>query len=135
MGFLTTRALGVAATVLVAAGFGSRSTAIEFFEGNLEIHGFYEAQVRTIARDYRASDGFDLTQWYNILNIETEADFAPESFPRRMLSEIVPGSCPGGSMTVAAPATGPAARSSPATSVASRTSAARSSPSLSGWGP
>ena len=80
MGFPTTRALVVAATVLVAAGFGSRSTAIEFFEGNLEIHGFYETQIRTIARDYRASDGFDLTQWYHILNIETEADFAPDGF-------------------------------------------------------
>ena len=78
MGFLTTRALGVAATVLVVTGLAGRSTAIEFFEGNLEIHGFYEAQVRTIARDYRASDGFDLTQWYHILNIEAEADFAPD---------------------------------------------------------
>jgi hypothetical protein len=80
MGFLTTRALGVAATVLVVVGLAGRSTAIEFFEGNLEIHGFYEAQFRTIARDYSTSDGFDLTQWYNILNIETEADFAPNGF-------------------------------------------------------
>ncbi len=62
------------------AGLGTGSAAIEFFEGRLEIHGFYEAQVRAIARDYSLSDGLDLTQWYNILNIEAEADFAPDGF-------------------------------------------------------
>jgi hypothetical protein len=80
MGILTTRALALAAAVVVMAGLGTRSEAIEFFEGNLEIHGAYETQIRTIARDFRTSDGFDLTQWYNILNIEAEADFAPDGF-------------------------------------------------------
>jgi hypothetical protein len=72
------RVLVVTATAAVVAGFGTRLEAIEFFEGNLEIHGAYETQIRTIARDFEPTDGFDLTQWYHILNIEAEADFAPD---------------------------------------------------------
>jgi hypothetical protein len=80
MGILTIRALVVTAAVAVMAGLGTGSAAIEFFERRLEIHGFYEAQVRAVARDYSLSDGLDLTQWYNVLNIEAEADFAPDGF-------------------------------------------------------
>ncbi len=65
-------------TAAVVAGFGTRLEAMEFFEGNLEIHGAYETQIRTIARDFEPADCLDLTQWYHILNIEAEADFAPD---------------------------------------------------------
>jgi hypothetical protein len=44
----------------------------------VELHGYYELQLRGIARDLDMSDDFDLTQWYNILNLEAEIDFAPE---------------------------------------------------------
>jgi hypothetical protein len=71
-------ALVLTATAAIVAGFGTRLEAIEFFEGNLEIHGAYETQVRAIARDFEPADGIDLTQWYHILNIEAEADFAPD---------------------------------------------------------
>jgi len=80
MGIPAIRALALTAAVAITAGLGDRSEAIEFFDGQLAIHGFYEAQVRAIAKDYSPSDGLDLTQWYNILNIEAEADFAPEGF-------------------------------------------------------
>jgi hypothetical protein len=52
--------------------------AFEFFDGRLGVHGFYEAQVRGISRDF--DDDFDLTQWYNVLNLEIEADVAPDGF-------------------------------------------------------
>jgi hypothetical protein len=80
MGILATRALVVAAAVAGMAAFATRSAAIEFFDERLEIHGFYETQVRAIARDFSPSDGVDLTQWYHILNIEAEADLAPGGF-------------------------------------------------------
>jgi hypothetical protein len=57
-----------------------RGTAFEFFDGRLQIHGFYEAQVRAIARDFEASDDWDLTQWYNVLNIEIEGEIAPDGW-------------------------------------------------------
>jgi hypothetical protein len=44
---------------------------------DVELHGYYELQLRSIARDYRLSDNLDLTQWYNVLNLEAEFDFAP----------------------------------------------------------
>ena len=43
MGIPMHRALVVTAAVAVMAGLGTGSEAIEFFEGRLEIHGFYES--------------------------------------------------------------------------------------------
>ena len=54
------------------------ATAFEFFDGRLQIHGFYEGQVRGISRNY--SEELDLTQWQNILNLEIEHDFAPNGW-------------------------------------------------------
>jgi hypothetical protein len=70
--------LGIAAAALAAALPAPPAAALEFFEGRLQVHGFYEAQVRSIVRDYDFSDDWDLTQWYNVLNLEFEADLAPE---------------------------------------------------------
>jgi len=68
----------LAATAVLMAGPVTRSGALEYFDGKLEIHGAYEMQLRTIARDFEVGDGLDLTQWYHVLNIEAEADFAPD---------------------------------------------------------
>ncbi len=78
MGILTVRSLALVSAVALVAGLGSRSGAIEFFDGRVQIHGYFEVQLRTIAKNFDPDDNFDLTQWYNILNIETELDFAPE---------------------------------------------------------
>jgi hypothetical protein len=56
------------------------SEAFEFFDGRLSVHGYYEAQLRGIARDMDASDDWDLTQWYNVLNVEIEWDIAPDGW-------------------------------------------------------
>jgi hypothetical protein len=42
------------------------------------VHGFYEGQVRGISRDF--DEELDLTQWDNVLNLELEADFAPDGW-------------------------------------------------------
>ncbi|MCP5067919.1 MAG: hypothetical protein GY946_15265, partial [bacterium] len=56
------------------------ATAIQFWDGKLEIHGFYEQQIRSIWDDFSGADDWDLTQWYHVLNLEIEADIAPAGF-------------------------------------------------------
>ena len=71
--FFTAAIVATAAIVLP-----SETRAVDLMDGRVEVHGFYEAQVRSMVRDYDFSDDWDLTQWWNILNIEIEADVAPD---------------------------------------------------------
>jgi len=59
---------------------GAAVRAAEIAGVQVELHGYYELQVRGIARDFDFSDDLDLTQWYNVLNLEAEFDFAPNGF-------------------------------------------------------
>ena len=68
---------GLALLALLAP---SPAGAFEFFDGRLQVHGFYESQLRAIARNYDSSDDWDLTQWAQVLNIEVEADIAPDGW-------------------------------------------------------
>jgi hypothetical protein len=54
--------------------------AVSLGDGRVEVHGYYEAQIRSIARDFDPKDGWDLTQWWNILNLEIEANVAPDGW-------------------------------------------------------
>jgi hypothetical protein len=64
--------------------------AIDFFDGRIEIHGNVEQQIRGIAADYDANDGWDLSQWYNILNVESDLNIAPDGFgPFSLISGFV----------------------------------------------
>ncbi len=65
----------VAVCVLLAA---PSVQAIE--AGPLQIHGFYENQTRVISRNFDGTDDFDLTQWYQVLNLEMELDIAPDGW-------------------------------------------------------
>jgi hypothetical protein len=74
---------GSRAAFLVGLGmaFASASAhAAEIAGVTVELHGSTELQLRGIARDYDLSDDLDLTQWYNVLNLEAEFDFAPDGF-------------------------------------------------------
>ncbi len=66
----------------IAAGLAlpSPAAAIDLWDGRVEIHGAFEMQLRTMARDLDMSDDIDLTQWYNIINLEIEADLAPDGW-------------------------------------------------------
>ena len=66
----------VAALVLIAVS--TPAAAIEFWDGKLEVHGYYEQQIRSLWEDYTGSNDWDLTQWYHVLNLEIEADIAPD---------------------------------------------------------
>ncbi|MEB2345037.1 MAG: hypothetical protein OZ948_09860 [Deltaproteobacteria bacterium] len=79
------RALVAAATCLAAP-----AGAFEYFDGRLQVHGYFEGQFRAIARDMSANDDWDLTQWYNVLNVEIEAALAPDGFgPFDLVSAFV----------------------------------------------
>ena len=62
--------IGVACLVGIAAA--RPAAGFEFFDGRLQVHGFAEAQIRTLARDMKGSDNWDLAQWYSVLSLEME---------------------------------------------------------------
>jgi hypothetical protein len=64
----------------LSAALAPTASAFSAFDGRLEVHGYYEAQIRGLARDFRLSDNLDLAQWWNILDIEIEANVAPDGW-------------------------------------------------------
>src|SRR4030095_1318891 len=58
----------------------SPAAAVDAFDGRVQVHGFYEAQIRSIVRDFDFSDDWDLTQWWNVLDLEIEWAVVPEGF-------------------------------------------------------
>ncbi|MBW2243769.1 MAG: hypothetical protein JRH01_17430 [Deltaproteobacteria bacterium] len=54
--------------------------AIDLWDRKVQVHGFYEFQVRAIANDLNAADDFDVSQMAHVLNLEIEADLAPDGF-------------------------------------------------------
>jgi len=71
-------AMAMAVAAVLAPARASR--AVEAFDGRFQLHGFYENQTRVIARNFSAADDWDLTQWYQVLNLEMELDIAPDGF-------------------------------------------------------
>ncbi|MFP6579289.1 MAG: hypothetical protein VCC02_05735, partial [Myxococcota bacterium] len=69
-----TLAVALLALVFQAPGVG----AFEALDGRLQVHGFYAMQLRGMSADWK--DQFDMTQWYNVLNLEIELDLAPDGF-------------------------------------------------------
>jgi hypothetical protein len=54
--------------------------ALDLFEGRARLHGFYELQVRGIARNFDASDNWDVTQVAHVLNLELEASLLEDGW-------------------------------------------------------
>jgi len=50
--------------------------AFEALDGRFQAHGFFESQMRAISADY--SEDWDMTQWYQVFNLELELDFLPD---------------------------------------------------------
>ena len=57
--------------------FGASARSADIGGVDVDLHGFYELQVRGIARDFDLSDDLDLTQLYHVLGLELELDLAP----------------------------------------------------------
>ena len=62
--------IGIASLTSVA--LAGPAAGFEFFDGRLQVHGFAEAQIRTLARDMNGNDNWDLAQWYSVLSLEVE---------------------------------------------------------------
>jgi len=88
---LTLFARSLAITIIAAlAALTPRAEAFDFQDGRLQIHGYFEETIRAMGEDFSWSDNMDLAQWYNILNVETEYDFAPDGWgPFDVLSAYV----------------------------------------------
>jgi len=68
-------------SLAVLAVLAAPAAAIEFWNDRIAIHGFYGQQIRSIIEGYQwQNNSWDLTQWYHVLNLEIEADIAPEGF-------------------------------------------------------
>ncbi len=55
---------------IAALAIAAPAQAFEAWDGRFQAHGFFETQLRVISGNY--NEDWDLTQWYNILNIELE---------------------------------------------------------------
>ncbi|MEE3328303.1 MAG: DUF1302 family protein [Myxococcota bacterium] len=62
--------------------------AFEAIDGRLEAHGYFEMQIRTISQNF--SDQWDLTQWYNVFNLELELDLVQDTHgPLDLMSAFI----------------------------------------------
>ncbi|MCS5636700.1 MAG: hypothetical protein NZ990_09300, partial [Myxococcota bacterium] len=69
--------LGVALMALLGSFGANRAQAFEAIDGRFEAHGYFEMQLRTMSRNY--GDQWDLTQWYNVFNLELELDLVQDT--------------------------------------------------------
>ncbi len=75
------RALSALWLAIASAGIpGAPAGAFEYFDGRLQVHGYFGQQVRAIGRNLDPGDGVELAQWYHVLEVEIEGDLAPEGF-------------------------------------------------------
>jgi hypothetical protein len=72
--------LTLASVTLASACIAPAAAAVDLLDGRLQAHGFFEAQLRFISRNYNVQEEFSLTQWYNVFNLEVEFDVAPDGF-------------------------------------------------------
>ncbi len=72
LGHVRAGACAAALALLAAPG----AAALEALDGRVQVHGFSEVQVRALDREFK--EELDLAQWYNVLNVELELDFAPD---------------------------------------------------------
>jgi len=68
----------VLAALCVAVLGANPARAFEAFDGRLQAHGFFESQLRVLSEDY--SEQWDVSQWYQVFNLELELDILPDGF-------------------------------------------------------
>ncbi len=90
----STRAANVLTALFACATLGVASAqpaeAFDFFDGRLQVHGYGEAQIRALGKNFSWSDDIDLAQWYNVIGVEADINFAPDGLgPFDVLSGFV----------------------------------------------
>jgi len=72
------RALRLAACAALAAALQAPPAhAFDYLDGRVQVHGFFESQLRTMSDGFRG-DRWYWSQWAQVLNVEIEWDIAPE---------------------------------------------------------
>src|SRR5690606_18690219 len=94
MGGARSNSIGGRLRAWLAAGMllslATPAAAFEYFDGRLQIHGFFENQIRLMSADFDVHQDLDLAQWYHVLSVEFEYDFAPDGWgPFDVLSAFV----------------------------------------------
>jgi hypothetical protein len=77
------RNAGASWLFLVAAALAGAATpaaAIEFWDEQVQIHGFYETRMSFGMEDFNRGNGIDMYSWLHVLNVETEVELAPEGW-------------------------------------------------------
>ena len=73
-GSVARRLAGVLGSWLTLAVAAPAAQAVEFLEGAIQVHGYFEETIRAISTDFNQS--LDLTQWYHTLHLEMDIDIA-----------------------------------------------------------
>jgi len=58
----------------------SPARAIEYWDGRVQVHGFYETRMSFGWEDFDASNEIDMYGWLHVLNVETEVEIAPDGW-------------------------------------------------------
>ncbi len=76
------------AIVALGLGLAGGAHALEALDGRIQAHGYFEMQMRVLNKNY--SDQWDMSQWYNIFNLEMEFDLVQDTHgPLDLLSAYV----------------------------------------------
>ncbi len=70
----------VAAALYGLALWATGAEAIDLWERRVQVHGYYDFQLRALADDLSYADDFDVSQMAHVLNLEVEAALAPNGF-------------------------------------------------------
>ena len=65
--------------VLLLLGQAKTADSLEFFDERVALHGYYAMQVRALSDGYDARRWY-LSQWAHTLNLEIEAEIAPDGW-------------------------------------------------------
>ena len=71
--------VGLALFALTALVVSRPASALDWFDGRLQMHGFYAMKLRFLSDGYSAHNWYN-SQWAHTLNLEIEADLAPDGF-------------------------------------------------------
>jgi Protein of unknown function (DUF1302) len=71
---------GIALVLVVLGLLAQPARAIEFWDGRIQVHGFYETRMSFGYEDFNANKGIDLYSWLHVLNIEIESEIAPDGW-------------------------------------------------------
>ncbi len=79
-GALEARWFRFLAVLVLGVAVASSAAAIEFWDDRVSVHGYYETTLRVIGEDFSGDDDWDVTQWVHVLNMEIEAEIAPDGW-------------------------------------------------------